>query len=160
MTTEEAAARYTKPLPEPTEVSRPFWDAAREHRLLIQRSKKTGEYVFYPRAVSPFGPDDELEWVEVSGRGTVYSYTVARRPTGPQWAADVPYVIAIVELDEGVHMTANIVDCDPDTLRVAMPVEVTFHDVTPEVTLPQFRPASDGGAAPVADAPGSDSGPA
>jgi uncharacterized OB-fold protein len=72
----------------------------------------------------------------------VYSYTVARRPTGPQWAADVPYVIAIIELEEGVHLTANIVECDPESVRVEMPVEVTFHDVTPEVTLPQFRPAS------------------
>ena len=156
MTTEEAVAPYTKPLPEPTEVSRPFWDAAREHRLVIQRSTKTGQHVFYPRAVSPFGPDDELEWVEASGRGTVYSYTVARRPTGPQWAADVPYVIAIVELEEGVHLTANIVDCDPDSVRVGLPVEVTFHDVTPEVTLPQFRPVAGGSMDPVAGAPGSD----
>jgi uncharacterized OB-fold protein len=140
--TSAAAMPYTKPLPEPTDVSRPFWDAAKEHRLVIQRSRKTGKFVFYPRAVSPFGRGDELEWVEVSGRGRVYSYTIARRPTGPQWAGDVPYVIAIVELDEGVHLTANIVDCDPESVRVDMPVEVTFHDVTPEVTLPQFRPAS------------------
>ena len=138
--TEEASAPYTKPLPDPTDVSRPFWDAAREHRLLIQRSRATGKHVFYPRAISPFGRGDELEWVEVSGRGTVYSYTVARRPTGPQWAADVPYVIAIVELEEGVHLTANIVECDVDAVRVDMPVEVTYQDVTPEVTLPQFRP--------------------
>jgi uncharacterized OB-fold protein len=142
VTTEETVTPYTKPLPEPTEVSRPFWDAAREHRLLIQRSKNTGKYVFYPRAVSPFGRDDELEWVEAAGRGLVYSYTVARRPTGPQWAGDVPYVIAIIELDEGVHMTANIVDCDVDAVRVGMPVEVTYQEVTPEVTLPQFRPAA------------------
>ena len=132
---------YTKPLPDPTEVSRPFWEAAKEHRLLIQRSRKTGKYVFYPRAVSPFGADDELEWVEVPGRGTVYSFTVARRPTAPQWAADGPYVIAIVELEEGVHMTANIVDCAPDDVRVGMPVVVVYRDVTPDVTLPQFQPA-------------------
>ena len=137
--TQEGA--YTKPLPEPTEISRPFWDAAREHRLLIQRSRKTGKHVFYPRAVSPYGRDDALDWVEVPGRGTVYSFTVARRPTAPQWAADGAYVIAIVELEEGEHMTANIVDCSPDHEREGMPVEVTFHDVTPEVTLPQFRPA-------------------
>jgi hypothetical protein len=156
MTTEEAPTAYTKPLPEPTEVSRPFWDAARDHRLLIQRSKKTGQHVFYPRAVSPFGPDDELEWVEASGRGSVYSYTIARRPTGPQWAGDVPYAIAIVELEEGVHMTANIVECDPDSLRVGMPVEVTFQDVTPEVALPQFRPAAGDSTNPVADSLDSD----
>jgi uncharacterized OB-fold protein len=138
----QPSAAYAKPLPEPTEISRPFWEAARGHRLLIQRSTKTGKYVFYPRAVSPFGTDDELEWVEVPGRGTVYSFTVARRPTAPQWAGDEPYVIAIVELDEGVHMTANILECEPDAVRIGMPVEVTFQDVSDEISLPQFRPAA------------------
>jgi uncharacterized OB-fold protein len=66
-----AHPKYSKPLPRPRGASRPFWDAAREHRLLIQRSQKTGLHVFYPRVVSPFGANDVLEWVEVSGRGTV-----------------------------------------------------------------------------------------
>lgn len=140
--TDTAAHDYRKPLPEPTPVSRPFWDAAREGRLLIQRSRRTGRAVFYPRAVSPFGPDDELEWFEASGRGTVYSYTVARRPTAPAWAEDGPYVIAIVELEEGAHMTSNIVECDPDRVRIGMPVEAVFEAVTPEFTLVKFRPAA------------------
>ncbi|MCK9518844.1 MAG: Zn-ribbon domain-containing OB-fold protein [Dehalococcoidia bacterium] len=141
-TTQPAEATpYLKPLPEPTTASKPYWDAAREHRLLIQRSKKTGEYVFYPRIVSPFGIDDELEWVEVSGRGTVYTYTVAHRPTGPQWANDGPYVIAIIALEEGPRMTANVVECDPKDVHIGMPVVATYDDVTPEVTLVQFRPA-------------------
>lgn len=140
---DEASAErpYLKPLPEITAVSQPFWDAAREHRLCIQRSKKTGKHVFYPRQVSPFGAGDELEWVEASGRGTVYTYTVARRPTAPQWEGEAPYVIAIVALEEGVHMTANIVECDPEAVHCGMPVEATYDDVTPEVTLVQFRPA-------------------
>lgn len=136
------ATPYTKPLPEITNISRPFWDAAREHRLLIQRSKKTGKAVFYLRATSPYGPKDELEWVEASGKGTVYSYTVARRPTAPQWAGDVPYVLAIVELEEGARMTTNIVNCDPDTVRVGMAVRVVFDDVTREVTLVKFEPVA------------------
>lgn len=134
------AVPYTKPLPDPTAASKPFWDAAREHRLLIQRSKKTGKAVFYPRLVSPFGPDDELEWLEASGHGTVYSYTVAHRPTAPQWAADPPYVIAIVELDEGAHMTTNIVGCDPGAVQIGMRVVAVYDDVTPDVTLVKFRP--------------------
>lgn len=132
---------YNKPLPEPTPVTRPFWDAAREGRLLIQRSKKTGKAVFYPRSVSPFGPDDELEWCEASGRGTIYTCTVARRPVAPQWANDPPLIIAIVELEEGCHLTTNIVDCDPDAVRIGMPVTAVFEAVTPEVTLVKFRPA-------------------
>lgn len=140
--TEQAteAVPYTKPLPEPTAASSPFWGAAREHRLLIQRSRKTGEAVFYPRLVSPFGADDELEWFQASGRGTVYSYTVAYRPTAPQWASDTPYVIAIVELDEGPHLTTNIVGCDPADVEIGMRVVVEYDDVTPEVTLVKFRP--------------------
>lgn len=133
--------RYAKPLPEPTAATKPFWDGAREHRLVIQRSKKTGRYVFYPRNVSPFGSGDELEWVEVSGRGTVYSYTIARRPTAPQWAQDVPYVVAIVELEEGPHLTTNVVGCPPDEVRVGMPVVASYADVTPEVTLVCFQPS-------------------
>jgi len=132
---------YTKPLPEPNAVSQPFWDAAKEHRLVLQRSKKTGRYVYYPRAVSPFGANDELTWTAVSGRGTVYSYTVARRPTAPQWAEDVPYVIAIVRLEEGPHLTTNIVGCGPDSVRIGMQVVAEFADVTEDATLVHFRPA-------------------
>ncbi len=135
------ARAYSKPLPTPTPTSQPFWDAAKEHRLIIQRSRRTGRRVFYPRLVSPYGPDDELEWVEASGRGIVYSFTVARRPTAPQWGEECPYVIAIVELEEGGHLTTNIVECDPDTVRIGMPVTVVFDDVTPEVTLVKFKPA-------------------
>lgn len=140
------AGAYAKPLPEGNGTTEPFWTAAREHRLLLQRSQTTGRYVFYPRAVSPFGAGDTLEWVEASGRGTVYSYTVARRATAPQWEGEGPYVIAIVALEEGVHMTANIIGCDPETVRIGLPVEVAFVDVTPEVTLVQWRPAPAVGA--------------
>ena len=137
---EPVTAEYTKPLPEMSPVSKPFWDAAKEHRLLIQRSQKTGKAVFYPRPVSPYGPKDELEWVEATGKGMVYSYTVARRPTAPQWANEGPLVIAIVELEEGARMTTNIVQCDPDSVHIGMAVTVVFEDVTPEVTLVKFKP--------------------
>jgi uncharacterized OB-fold protein len=138
--TDASAAPYARPLPDPTPTSQPFWDAAKQHRLVLQRSKKTGAYIYYPRSVSPFGPDDELEWTEVSGHGIVYSFTIARRPTAPQWADAVPYAIAIVELEEGPHLTANIIDCPVDDVRIGMPVVAAFVDVTPDVTLVQFRP--------------------
>ncbi len=135
-----ASVPYTKPLPDTSGVAEPFWQAAKEHRLLLQRSKKTGRAIFYPRPVSPFGPKDELEWFEATGKGTVYSYTVARRPTAPQWANEGPLVIAIVEMSEGARMTTNIVECDPDLVHIGMAVEAVFEDVTPEVTLVKFRP--------------------
>ena len=76
------------------------------------------------------------------GRGTVYTYAVARRPTAPQWANEPPLVIAIVELEEGAHMTTNIIDCDPSAVRVGMAVAAVFDAVTPETTLVKFRPAT------------------
>jgi hypothetical protein len=134
----------TEPGTRPPGISAPFWDAAREGRLLIQRSRRTGRYVYYPRAVSPFGTGDELEWVEVSGKGTVYAYAIARTPTVPEMAADVPYVIAIVELTEGARLTANIVGCDPETVHTGMPVEAAFVAAAGGRTLVQFRPAISG----------------
>lgn len=131
------------PVPRPTPVTRPFWDAAREGRLVIQRSRKTGRYVFYPRSVSPFGADDELEWAEVSGRGVVHAFAVAREPAASHLATLTPYIIAVVELLEGAHMTANIIDCDPRTVSVGMPVRAAYVDISPDITLVQFRPESE-----------------
>ena len=139
-----AAAAWTGPIPRPSAVSQPFWDGAKDHRLVIQRSRKTGAYVFYPRAVSPFGADDTLEWVEVSGRGRVHASAIARTPTAAHLGAEGPYVIAIVQLDEGPHMTANIVDCAPESVQPGMPVEAAFVDISDEITLVQFRPAAEG----------------
>ena len=135
------AAPYSKPLPDPTPTTQPFWDGLREHKLMLQRSKKSGKTIYYPRSVSPYGPKDQLDWVECSGRGTVYSFTVARRPTAPQWGDEGPYVIAIVELDEGARLTAQVVNCEPVAVKVGLKVRAVFQDVTPEVTLLQFEPA-------------------
>jgi uncharacterized OB-fold protein len=135
------APAYNKPLPEPTPATEPFWAALREHKLTLQRSKKSGKVIYYPRSVSPYGPKDELEWVECAGTGSVYSFTVARRPTAPQWSEDGPYAIAIVELDEGARLTANIVNCEPGAVRIGMRVKAVYQDVTPEVTLLAFEPA-------------------
>ena len=79
--------------------------------------------------------------MKVSGRGTVYSYTIAEAPTHPTFAEDVPYIVAIVELTEGPHITTNITGCKPDAVRIGMPVIATFDEVTPDMTLVKFRPA-------------------
>ena len=132
---------YSGPIPRMTEVSRPFWEGAKERKLMLQRSRKTGQYVFYPRPVSPFGADDTLEWTEASGRGHIFAFTVAREPTAAHFAGKAPYVIAVVELEEGPRMTANILDCDPEAVHAGMPVETTYVDISPDRTLVQFRPA-------------------
>jgi len=134
-------ADYKKPLPRPTAASLPFWEAAKRHELQIQRCGSCGAHIFYPREVCPECLSSDLNWMKVSGKGTVYSYTIAQAPTHPAFAEDIPYVIAIVELAEGPHLTTNITGCQPEEVRVGMPVMATFDNVTPEMTLVKFRPA-------------------
>jgi len=138
-------AGYRKPLPNPSFVSQPFWDAAKEHRLVYQRCRLCGTNVFYPRDICP-GPDcfgvGTLDWVESSGKGTVYSFTVSYQPAHPAFKEDVPYMLAIVELDEGWRMNTNIINADPKDMAIGMKVEVVWDDVTPEITLPKFQIAS------------------
>lgn len=134
-------AEYKKPLPRPTAASLPFWEAAKRHELQIQCCSSCGALIFYPREACPECLSSDLTWVKVSGKGTVYSYTIAQAPTHPAFAEDVPYVVAIVELAEGPHLTTNIVGCKPEAVKIGMPVVATFEAVTPEMTLVKFRPA-------------------
>ena len=132
---------YTKPLPYPNEVSQPFWDAAKRHELRIQRCNACGTHIFYPREACSQCLSPDLIWIPVSGKGTLYSYTIAQAPTHPAFAEDIPYVIAIVKLEEGPRITTNLVGCLPDEVTIGMPVMASFEEVTPEVTLVKFRPA-------------------
>ncbi|HKN00546.1 MAG TPA: OB-fold domain-containing protein [Candidatus Binataceae bacterium] len=130
---------YVKPLPKPSPVSRPFWEAARRHELKLQRCTGCKAFIYYPRDRCPNCFSDNLEWQPVSGRGKVYSYTVVRRASARSFG-DGPYVLAIIQLDEGPRMTSNVV-APPDQVRVDMPVVVHFDDVTPDHTLVKFKPA-------------------
>ncbi|MPZ14886.1 MAG: hypothetical protein GEU73_10780 [Chloroflexi bacterium] len=135
---------YTKPLPTPSSVSQPFWDAAKEHRLIFQRCRLCGTRVFYPRDICP-GPQcfgvGSLDWVESTGKGRLYSYTVSYQPAHQAFAGDVPYVLAIIEMDEGWRMTSNLINFgSQDALRIGLRVEVVWDDVTPEFSLPKFQP--------------------
>jgi uncharacterized OB-fold protein len=132
-----------RPLPVLDDDSRPFWAAVRDRSLRVQRCLECRRYVFYPRALCPHCHADRLEWAECSGRGTIYSYTVARRPAGPAFAADVPYVVVLVDLDEGVRLLSNLVTADVESVRIGARVVVRFEDVTDEVTLPLFELADD-----------------
>ena len=132
-------SEYFKPLPKPTPTSRPFWDAARKHELKLQKCGSCNQYIYYPRDRCPKCFSDQLAWQSVSGRGTLYSYTTVFRASTRSFA-DAPYVLAIVELEEGPRMTTNIV-APPDKLKVGMPVTAFFDDVTPTHTLVKFKPA-------------------
>ena len=131
---------YKKPLPRIDEESRGYWEALARHELYFQRCRSCGTQRFYPRAVCPVCLSEAVEWVRASGRGTVYSFTVTYQNQAPGFREEVPYVLAVVELAEGVRMMTNVVGCPPDQVRIGMAVEVVFEDVTPEITLAKFRP--------------------
>jgi uncharacterized OB-fold protein len=133
----------SRPLPRPTEQSAAFWAATAEGRFVFQRCGSCAEAIFYPRVNCPACGSTDLVDEDASGRGTVYTYTVARRPTHRAFADAGPYVIAIVELAEGPHVTTNIVECDPEAVSVGMRVEVVFADEVDGVALPLFRPVGD-----------------
>ncbi len=138
MTTE-----YKKPLPRPGNpaLTKPFWDAAKKHHLVLQRCKACSNLFFYPREVCPRCLSPELEWVPVSGKGRVYSYTIVHQPQHPAFEPDSPYIFAMIQLDEGPRMVSNMVDCPLDQVKVDMPVVAVFDAVTPDWTLVKFKPA-------------------
>ena len=122
----------------------PFWDAAREHRLVVPRCTTCATFRFPPSAFCYVCRTQGVEWVEQSGRGTLYSYTVAWHPLLPEVSDSVPYIPAVVELPDtgGVRLIANLVDVRPSEVQIGMALELVWRDVHHDVTVPTFRPAS------------------
>jgi uncharacterized OB-fold protein len=138
-------SEYLRPLPAPDPQSAPFWQGCREHRLLVQRCTSCGTHRYPPRPVCPKCRSRSLDWAASTGRGTVFSWITVVHPVPKEvYGKDVPYVVALIALDEGVRIASNIVGCEPSAIVAGMPVEVVFDDVTPEVTLPKFRPVPRG----------------
>jgi enoyl-CoA hydratase len=129
-----------KPLPTPSELTRPFWDGARRGELLVQHCRGCGHFQHPPRPQCEACWSAELEWHRCSGKGTVYSCTVAHRPTTAGFASEVPYAVAIVELDEGPRLTSNVVGCAPGEVHIGQRVDAFFDRVSPEITLVKFHP--------------------
>jgi uncharacterized OB-fold protein len=133
---------YAKPIPVPSEESRPFWDAVRRHEFRVQRCTACQKYWFPPSNICPECLSDQWEWALTGGRGTVFSFVVFHRVYHPAFRDDVPYPVAIIALDEGPRFLSNVVGCPVEDIRVGMPVEVVFDDVTDDCTLPKFRPTT------------------
>lgn len=129
-----------RPLPTPDALTAPYWSAAQEHRLALPRCLDCNRHHFYPRTLCPHCSSARLEWSDCSGRGEVYSFTVVHRAPSPAFAGEVPYVVAVVKLEEGPHLMSNIVGCAPDAVRVGSKVRVVFRRLTDSVTLPMFEP--------------------
>mgnify|MGYP003946652269 CR=1 FL=1 len=117
------------PLPFPE--TEPYWEAARQGKLLLKHCAGCGAYHFYPRAICPFCFSDRTEWREAAGTGTIYSFSVMRR-------AEVPYAIAYVALAEGPAMMSNIVDCDLDAIRIGQHVRLVFKPAENGQPVPMF----------------------
>lgn len=130
-----------KPLPRPTPVSRPFWEAVHEERVVIQRCRRCHEWIHYPRARCPGCGCDDLAFEPVDGHGVVHTYTVAHRPTAPPFADEVPQILAIVALPQGVRVSTTLVGVAPDAVRVGLPVVPVFDHVSDATTLLRYRPA-------------------
>ena len=131
-----------KPLPIPTPTSKPFWDGLRERKVRIQRCLDCARLIHYPRANCPSCLGDRLEWLEVPGTGILYTFTIARRPTAPQFQDEVPQRIAVVELDEGPRLTTTLVNVDDADIKIGMRLKPVFEDVAgTDVTLLRYEPA-------------------
>jgi 3-oxo-4,17-pregnadiene-20-carboxyl-CoA hydratase alpha subunit len=131
-----------RPVPAITPEMAPFWDAARRHELVAQRCLDCGAYRFPAREVCSRCLSHKVEWVRVAGTGRVFSIAIMHQADHPWFAAHVPYAVVVVELDEGTRMLSTVVGLEPHAIRIGMPVRVGFEDVTPEVSLPVFRPAA------------------
>ena len=127
-----------QPLPEVTPDTEQWWDATRERRLVIQRCRQHGHLQHYPRSLCTRCGSTDLDFVDASGRGTIYSHTTVHRAPSPD--VRVPYVVALVRLDEGPVLLTNIIDCPPEDLRCDMPVEVSWRELSDGRNLPVFRP--------------------
>ena len=126
--------------PEITEFHAPFWDGLRRHELLVQQCAECGRLRFIPSELCSACLSSECAWVPVSGRGTVYTFTVVHRAPTPVYQAEAPYAIAYIELEEGPRVPARLVDVAPEAVEVGMPVTVVFDDVDDDLTLYRFRP--------------------
>jgi uncharacterized OB-fold protein len=130
--------------PPASEASQPFWDATRERRFLVQWCGPCQTPIFYPREVCPqcLGADG-LEWRESEGKGTVYAASVQHKPANPMMADRVPYVVALVELEDGIRLMSNVVNCLPTDVTVGRPVQLTWESLSDGRNLPQFELAKE-----------------
>lgn len=139
-----------RPLPQPiTPESKPFWDGLREGKLMLPKCGDCSRVFFYPRIVCPQCQSRNVGWIQGTGRGKLYSFEIAYQTISKAFKVKPPYVLAMVELDEGARMLSNLINVEPDPkkIRCDMPVEIVYQKLTDEVTLPLFQPAGATGGA-------------
>lgn len=135
-------ASYPKPLPKLNGDTSFFWEGCRQHELRFQQCAACGHVRWPPAFLCPQCHATEVQWIASRGVGQVYTFAVYHTAFHPAFAADLPYAVAVVALDEGPHLLTQVVGCPPDAVYCEMPVEVVWEEVTEAITLPRFRPLS------------------
>ena len=133
-----------RPLPQPiTPEARPYWDGLKEGKLMLPKCGACGHAFFYPRVVCPACQSRTITWIQATGKGRLHSFGIAHQSFNKAFKVAPPDVLAMVELEEGPRMLSNLIDvkADPAVVKCDMPVEVVFHKLSDEVTIPLFRPA-------------------
>ena len=128
---------FTRPKPLIDDDNRVFWEGIKEHRLMLQQCNDCQKYIFYPRIICPHCYSENTTWKETSGQGEVVSYTVVHRAM-PPFKAETPYVVALIQLNEGVRMISRIVN-DPKQVEIGLQVSAVYESVDEELTLPYFQ---------------------
>ena len=132
-------------IPRPTPVSQAYWEGCRSGQLLIQYCPQCSRYQFYPRSICTQCMSDKLDWVQATGQGTVETWTIVRRPVSEAYAAQAPFVLALIRLDEGPVMMSHVTGCDAEKVQTGMRVRVVFEAWSEQVTLPLFTPVKAAG---------------
>jgi enoyl-CoA hydratase/carnithine racemase/uncharacterized OB-fold protein len=130
-----------KPIPVIQPWTQEFWKATKQGKLLVQHCNDCNSNIFFPKQVCPECWSKDLTWIKSTGKAKVYTFSVMLDQVEPKFMGDLPYVIAMVDLEEGIRMTTRIVNCKPETVTIGMNVEVVFQEVSPECSLPMFQPA-------------------
>lgn len=126
------------PVPEKRPETIKFWEGCKEGKFLLQKCDDCGKVIYYPRALCPACMSSSISWIPSAGKGEVYTFSVHHR--GPTKGFKTPYVVALIDLEEGVRVMSNVVGCDPNDVRIGMKVEVVFEQLTDEIFLPKFKP--------------------
>ena len=133
---------WNKPLPHATEASQPFWDGLKAHRVRLQQCEDCGHWFFFPRQHCPACASRRLAWRDVSGVGTLYTYTVARVPTLPEFSDEMPQLLAVVQLDEGPHLNTTLVGVAPEAVKIGERLRPVFDERPGEATLLRYTPVA------------------
>lgn len=134
-----------RPLPRPiTPEAQPYWDGLKEQKLMIPKCEDCAKPFFYPRITCPNCHSRRIGWMQASGKGTLHAFEIAYRSLNPGFKVEPPYVLAMIELEEGPRMMSNLINIEPDpaVIKCDMPVEVVYEKLTDDVTIPLFQPAS------------------